>query len=571
MRFINTTSLNFHVVSDLELHRLKKGYSILSHRWTWGDDEIMYTDVLSMDPDVKAKDGYAKFSGACALAKKLGYELLWIDTCCINKSDAVEMGEAINSMYRWYSLAKVCIAYLQDVSHRGQVRESEWFNRGWTLQELIAPKTVHFYDRGWNYLGDKASLANVLVDRTGIPTDVLKNSTPPQACSVAQRMSWAAKRTTKRLEDRAYSLMGLFDVNMAMIYGERERAFIRLQEQIISKSADESIFAWDLDLLEDSTRDAKQVSCGLLATSPACFARCGDVISTGRSRGFRITQFGLSIALPATLHALGTYQALLNVTRAKKTGRCAILLAKLPDGDSFARISSHSGESILLTEAPAPKTTEFSVPLEPTEAPLRLYPGFWLRKLGFHDPHIDAYKVLERRYSSEDDRLMLPDGEVGTAGIIRLSLRDGSSPAGFGWIKLGFDSQCRPVCFMTFPDVGDDDPDTSALPREAEDLLSISRGYKKRLTHAIFNDDWIEASRRRIAELPPYAYDSRMAAGDVDDGFEVMFRAPWFEISVSVRRIPDVKPTSSQKGEVWAVDLVAGTPPVYHHDDGCCC
>lgn len=135
MRFINTSSLKFHVVSDLELRRLKNGYSILSHRWTWGDDEILYADVLSMDSDVKAKDGYAKFTGACALAKSLGYELLWIDTCCINKSDAVEMGEAINSMYRWYSLATVCIAYLQDVTFPGGIKESEWFNRGWTLQE----------------------------------------------------------------------------------------------------------------------------------------------------------------------------------------------------------------------------------------------------------------------------------------------------------------------------------------------------------------------------------------------------------------------------------------------------
>ncbi|KAH8650498.1 heterokaryon incompatibility protein-domain-containing protein, partial [Tricladium varicosporioides] len=244
MRFINTTSFKFHEVSDLELHKLKNGYSILSHRWTWGDNEIMYLDVLSMSSDVKAKAGYTKFTGACALAKRLGYDLVWIDTCCINKTDSVELGEAINSMYRWYAMAKVCIAYLQDVNSLGEIMQSDWFNRGWTLQELIAPKTVRFYDRRWNYLGDKSSLSNVLVKKTGIPTEALKNIKPVQAYSVAQRMSWAAKRTTKRLEDRAYSLMGLFDVNMPMIYGERDGAFIRLQEQIISKSADESIFVW---------------------------------------------------------------------------------------------------------------------------------------------------------------------------------------------------------------------------------------------------------------------------------------------------------------------------------------
>ncbi|OTA64860.1 HET-domain-containing protein, partial [Hypoxylon sp. EC38] len=244
MRFINTTTLKFHEVSDLELHKLKKGYSILSHRWTWGEDEIQYSDVLSTSDAVKAKGGFSKFAGACALAKTLGYDLIWIDTCCINKRDAVELSEAINSMYRWYSMSQLCIAYLQDVTGVTMVNKSVWFDRGWTLQELIAPRSVQFYNRSWTSLGSKASLSNTIVDKTGIPADVLKNTKPPRACSVAQRMSWAAKRTTQRLEDRAYSLMGLFDVNMPMIYGEREQAFIRLQEHIIAKSADESIFVW---------------------------------------------------------------------------------------------------------------------------------------------------------------------------------------------------------------------------------------------------------------------------------------------------------------------------------------
>jgi len=565
MRFVNTTSLKFHEVSDLELYKLKHGYSILSHRWTWGDDEIMYVDILSKDSDLKAKGGYAKFTGACALAKKLGYSFLWIDTCCINKTDSVEMGEAINSMYRWYSMAKVCIAYLQDVTSSAQIKESEWFNRGWTLQELIAPKTVHFYDRSWNHLGDKTSLSNVLVDRTGIPTDVLKNTKLPQAYSIAQRMSWAAKRTTTRLEDRAYSLMGLFDVNMPMIYGERERAFIRLQEQIISKSADESIFVWDLDLLEDLTREAKHVSCGLLATSPACFARCGDVIRSGRSRGFRINQFGLSISSPATLYALGTYQAALNVTKAKTAGQCAILLAMLPDGYYSARTSSPSGESILMTETLADESQDFLVSLEPMEAPPHLYPGFWLRKLGFHDSHIRSYDVLERRYTTDGDRLMLPDGEVGTAGIIRLSLWDGDRPAGFGRVKLGFDPHCNPICFMTFPNLDDDRFKTKTMPAEAEKLLAIDNRSPERLKHPILNNDWTHrAPDLSLSLLPSYSYDSRHNLDTYEDNndFEFTFKAPLFEITVSATRIPDIKPTSSRRGEVWAVDLVAGTAPV---------
>lgn len=571
MRFIHTTSLKFHEVSDFDLHKSKNSYSILSHRWTWGDDEIAYVDVLSMDSEVKAKGGYAKFTGACALAKKLGYDFLWIDTCCINKTDSVEMGEAINSMYRWYAMSKVCIAYLQDVTTSAQFSESEWFNRGWTLQELIAPKSVCFYDRNWGYLGNKDSLSKTLVARTNIPADVLKNAKSPQAYSVAQRMSWAAKRTTKRLEDRAYSLMGLFGVNMAMIYGERERAFIRLQEQIISKSTDESIFVWDLDLLEDSTRDAKQVHCGLLASSPACFARCHDVVSNGRSRGFRINQFGLSISLPATLYTLGTYLAPLNVKKDKVHGNCAILLAKRSGMDSFVRTSSPSGESILMTEKFGTDLKEFSVASETMETLLHLYPGFWLRKLGFYDAHIKAHKILERVSSAEDDRLKLPDGEVGTAGIIRLSLQESGQPAGFGWIKLGFDADCQPVCFMTFPPPDDETDESNTMPAEAEAVLAIERGSSKRLSHPIFNDNWTRESRRSMRGLPAYSYDSRMCGGDPEEGFEFTFQAPLLEITMSVRRIPDIKPTSTRKGEVWAVDITSGAPPPVYRDDGCCC
>lgn len=570
MRFINTTSFKFHEVSDLELHKLKNGYSILSHRWTWGDNEIMYLDVLSMSSDVKAKAGYTKFTGACALAKRLGYDLVWIDTCCINKTDSVELGEAINSMYRWYAMAKVCIAYLQDVNSLGEIMQSDWFNRGWTLQELIAPKTVRFYDRRWNYLGDKSSLSNVLVKKTGIPTEALKNIKPVQAYSVAQRMSWAAKRTTKRLEDRAYSLMGLFDVNMPMIYGERDGAFIRLQEQIISKSADESIFVWDLDLLEGSTRDAKQVCCGLLATSPACFARCGDVIRRGQSRGFHINQFGVSISLPATIHALGTYQAPLNITRANAAGQCAIFLLKLREGNSYARISTPSGQSSMMTTISAAKLIEFNISLEPAETQTGLYPGFWLRKVNFYDSHITASKILQRRDTAEDSHLLLPDGQVGTVGIIRLSLQDGASPAGFGWIKLGFDFSCRPICFMTFPTPGANDPDETILPAEAEKLLAITRGSPDRLKHPIFNDDWIHASSRTISGLPPHSYDSRMGTANFEYGFDITFQAPLFKIAISAKRVPDTKPTSNGRTDVWAIEIAAGTAPVYNDDDCCC-
>jgi hypothetical protein len=568
MRFINTTSLRFQVVPDLELPKLKNGYSVLSHRWTWAENEIQFADVLSKEPDLKKKDGYAKFGGACALAKTLGYDWLWIDTCCINKTDHVELGEAINSMYRWYSNSALCIAYLEDVASSADIRQSEWFNRGWTLQELIAPKNVRFYGCSWNYLGDKTSLGEVLVDKTGIPTDIFQRTKNPQAYSVAQRMSWAAKRTTTRIEDRAYSLMGLFDVTMPMIYGERERAFMRLQEHIIAKSADESIFVWDLDLLEDSKRDAKHVHCGMLATSPACFARCGNVITIGRSRGFGINQFGLTISLPATQYTLRTYCAPLKVTKERTAGQCALLLSRLPDGDSFARTSSATGESIMMAETLGDKLTEFIVPLEPRETPVHLYPGFWLRKMGFFDPQITHFVKFSRLYATDTDRLTLPDGVFGTAGVIRIQLQ--SQHYAPGWMKFGFDSDSNPMCFVTFPSI---DRERSYYGQyKILDPSEFGRS-PDRAKHPIFSDEWIHASHHTMSTLPKYSYDSRMSSSSIEDGFEFTFRAPLFEISVSATKVPDIKSTGN---EVWAVDIVAGKGAqqpfgTFENDSSCCC
>lgn len=584
MRFLDTTSLKFRDLSDREVSKLKKGYSILSHRWTHGDNEISYADVLSGNEDIQTKAGYKKLTGACALAKRLGYDLIWIDTCCINKTDSVELSEAINSMYRWYMLSDVCIAYLEDVppiasstAVRTAINASEWFHRGWTLQELIAPKKVHFYNRDWGSLGDKARLSDLLVSKTNVPADVLKNSVRPQACSVAQRMSWAAKRTTTRIEDRAYSLMGIFDVNMPMIYGEREGAFIRLQEQIISKSTDESIFAWHLDLLEDSTRDARDVSCGLLATSPACFARCDDVVGTGRSRGFRVNQFGLSISFPATIHTLGTYLAPLNATKTslvknKSAEYCAIILTKVPGEDLFLRTSTATGESLLMTKTRSIDTMHFNVSLEPGETTPKLYHGIWLRELGIHDAHITGSKVHKRRKTTDTDRLMLPDGEVGTAGIIRMTLKNADDTISYGWIKLGFDSASRPRCYLTFPPPDDSiDAHGARLLTESEKFLALPEESTDKMQHPIFNNDWTEVSNRMSSKSSAYDYDSSMAGGDQDAGFEFTFKAPLFEILVSVRRIPDVRPSSTVKGEVWTANIVAGKPPVYNQSSSSCC
>jgi hypothetical protein len=150
---------------------------------------------------------------------------------------------------------------------------SKWFTRGWTLQELLAPKTVVFFDQDWVDIGTKSSLAPLISAVTGIKDLFLFKT-----ASVAQKMSWAAKRETTRVEDRAYCLMGLFEVNMPLLYGEGEKAFLRLQLEILRTTDDESIFAWTEDGKPDSLRkSAIWESRGLLASSPTEFGFSGDV------------------------------------------------------------------------------------------------------------------------------------------------------------------------------------------------------------------------------------------------------------------------------------------------------
>ncbi|KAI5998206.1 heterokaryon incompatibility protein-domain-containing protein, partial [Pisolithus albus] len=231
-------------------------YAILSHRW---GTEVSYEEMVKMEEQEREKlkqhGGYQKIIKTCEQAMKDGYKWLWVDTCCIDKRSSSELSEAINSMYRWYQNARVCYAYLSDVESvfpseqdNGKYGHSngwpEWFIRGWTLQELIAPKQVEFFNKDWIPIGNKKYLAPILEDITGIPCAALTNGLAASRPSIAQIMSWAADRKTMREEDRAYSLMGLFGVNMPMLYGEGGKAFQRLQLEIIRISSDHSIFAW---------------------------------------------------------------------------------------------------------------------------------------------------------------------------------------------------------------------------------------------------------------------------------------------------------------------------------------
>lgn len=316
--------------------------------------------------------GYAKIVQVCRLAKADGLRFAWIDTLCIDKSSSAELSEAINSMYEYYKQAKHCYAYLDDypmtksmspgdgcVHYSGDpqlprdmspttteadvckdcFRRCHWLSRGWTLQEMLAPRTVKFYDRDWNYIGSvgrmptsletdhqQEHLEDVISGITHIPLDYIRRQKAVTSASVAQRFSWASERQTSKEEDMAYCLLGLFDVHMPLLYGEgSKKAFMRLQEEIMKRSDDQSMFAWGLNhvdgrlgwdhsqILRDKGQehDFEKEGKGrfrqgpLLSPSPAYFANSGGIIPTQKStinpgephymtnRGLRIDTFFL--------------------------------------------------------------------------------------------------------------------------------------------------------------------------------------------------------------------------------------------------------------------------------------
>lgn len=207
-------------------------YAILSHTWGPATEEVSFRDLI--DNTGKNKVGYGKieFCGQRALADGLQY--FWVDTCCIDKSSSAELTEAINSMFRYYQDAVKCYVYLSDVPYLDYgkaFRQSRWFTRGWTLQELIAPKSVEFYSQDEIRLGDKVSLEAEIHEITGIAILALRGH-HLSSFSIEDRMSWASKRMTTREEDATYCLLGIFDIYMPLIYGEGKNAARRLREEI---------------------------------------------------------------------------------------------------------------------------------------------------------------------------------------------------------------------------------------------------------------------------------------------------------------------------------------------------
>ncbi|KAL8366427.1 hypothetical protein RB595_004959 [Gaeumannomyces hyphopodioides] len=323
IRLINTETLRMKMFPSASAPR----YAILSHTWVDGD-EVDFQDMtrygaISHENDVtpaerdcicgcrcrgaanptvnavKGRSGYQKIVQTCHLAKKHDIEWAWVDTCCIDKRSSAELSSSINSMYRWYSDAVVCYVFLSDLDpqpgdFKAALKRCRWFTRGWTLQELIAPPKLEFYNRDWTNVGSDKKLESLLREVTGINAVGFgrKRCLFLQQIPVATKMSWAAGRETTQAEDKAYCLLGIFDINMPLLYGEGDGAFRRLQEEILKRFDDSSIFCTDGSGIPSFNGVGRDV----LAPSPASFSDSRDikVLSAFMDQRYSRTSFSMT-------------------------------------------------------------------------------------------------------------------------------------------------------------------------------------------------------------------------------------------------------------------------------------
>ncbi|KFG79231.1 putative ankyrin repeat-containing protein [Metarhizium anisopliae] len=301
-------------------------YAILSH--TWDSIEITYDDLCTTSTELlQGLPEFQKVTESCHQAALDGFAYVWIDACYIDKSSSAELSEAINSMFKWYQQSSTCYVYLKDfevpggralpIQRHTQVTmlvgnndfcSSRWFDRGWTLQELIAPRRVVFFDKNWVGFGSRdEALSSAICDRTRILPQVFTSrhcmcssvssadALPPirngkcKGCNAKDNlpdilgslnaaiiMNLAARRSTTRVEDMSYSLIGLFNVNLPLLYGEGGKAFMRLQSAILARNNDHSLLLWR-EKTERGEQSLRRPGC--LCSSPKGFEAVPPIVA----------------------------------------------------------------------------------------------------------------------------------------------------------------------------------------------------------------------------------------------------------------------------------------------------
>ena len=521
MRLINTETLLFE-----EFHRDIPPYAILSHRWE--EEEVAFADYPAQlavhASGGTRKKGFTKIELCARQARLDGLPYCWADTCCIDKSSSAELTEAINSMYAWYRDSAVCYIYLSDVDdseerncrNKGkrpvppedsvlrtfdddymlQLASSQWFTRGWTLQELLAPPICIFYDHGWMPLlkfvkhaarteSDQYGVGpeprwsledeveEIIEEVTGIDAKMMMDFSPTSwGFSIAMKMSWASNRKTTRAEDMAYCLMGIFDVNMPLLYGEGGvKAFRRLQEEIIKQTDDHSIFYWrDADADRSAFR-------GLLARSPADFNDSdiqgfwGDPglytrekqdthPTSTHDKTFGMTNRGLRISLaivssgneweervmPGDDEAVAILECGIRPRR-----KYYIILARLSDDGHYARVDAHILPSVINLSSLSPSqylVRDIFVRQEPVVHHRYMSSRMTAVKIG-SDPGFEiASTCPEEAWDAKARQIRPLDPHIGKgfAGGVWEFLHTPNGPSFFNlWLETGFFNSKKPL------------------------------------------------------------------------------------------------------------------------------
>ncbi|KAF7512917.1 hypothetical protein GJ744_012020 [Endocarpon pusillum] len=574
-------------------------YAILSHKW--GTDEVTFQDVKQGRG--QDKRGYQKVDYCCEQAlqekrclynssertRELGLSYVWVDTCCIDKSNSAELSEAINSMYHWYRRSAICYAYLSDVSGESfsELTASVWFTRGWTLQELVAPFNLRFYNCNWDAIGDKDALRRELSDFTGVPTGAMTLDTPSNY-SIAERMSWAARRTTTRVEDAAYCLLGIFEINMPMIYGEGTRAFRRLQEEILRVSQDITVFAY-------SPKSIVGGSDSQLADSPAQFDHRNrdiqkleiDLSEPGYENlhTSSVSPAGIAINLHLIPYFREVYLAPICFMYDENLlfSRLGMLIERLNFGNTYTRVMSVDQSMFEVSEELWDAREIRTVILRSgllnrwqlndihDARPDKAYTTYGFEIWRINNETDDKNLPVELFSRSEPGKgykhLLLPRGAFGIAGIVRF----GSSTSKLKLFCFGFNFDFRPFCLVVQPEkfrIYGLHPSrmTISIPRFKMDDLSLASNHDMmKLVNAMWpsREDW--NLKQDGIELHVMAWKVKDAVFGTtesdtvtytDDGSASYTDNPWVKIGVKIQvggrfRIKEERIRSSGRMEDW--------------------
>ena len=228
-------------------------YATFSH--TWQSNEPLHEKVTRIVVyDLKASPTHEKLRMFCKIVRDEGFIWAWSDTCCIDQKDPSVLQESLVSMFKWYEGSVMTIIFLYDVDRLeelGALTRSRWNSRGWTLQEYHASNVVRIYTKEWTpYLGltihnhkESPEIISEMEKATGISAEALR-MLRPGLNNIREKLRLASTRQTTRVEDAAYSLLGIFLMTLRVTYGEGDKALGRLLAELLTSSGDTSILAW---------------------------------------------------------------------------------------------------------------------------------------------------------------------------------------------------------------------------------------------------------------------------------------------------------------------------------------